>query len=103
MDERGSHKSTKALGRGALGGDGVEVVAGIQRAAGIVDEDVIQCVATAKRSLEFLAGAKRSHLAQVHDRHAITMALRLLQIMRGEKQGRAVVGPQINEMFPDRV
>src|ERR1017187_3378808 len=93
----------KALGRRAFGGYVAEVAAGIKRAAGIVDEDIIQRVARAKRGFEFFAGAKRSHLAQVHDRHAITMALRLLQVMGGEKQGRAVIGPQINEMFPNRV
>src|ERR1035441_10679901 len=68
----------KALGRGAFGGDATEGAAGIQGGAGIVDEDVIQRMADAKRGLEFLAGAQRSHLAQVHDRHSVTMALRLL-------------------------
>src|ERR1017187_2445379 len=94
---------TKALGCGAFGGYVAEVAAGIQGAAGIVDKYVIQRVAAAQRGLKFFAGAKRRHLAQVHDRHAITMALRLLQIMGGEEQGRAVIGPQINEMFPNRV
>src|ERR1035437_6444621 len=93
----------KALGRGAFGGCVAEGATGIKGAAGIVDEDVIQRVAGAKRGLEFFAGAQRSHLAQVHDRHAITMALRLLEVMGGEEQGRAVVGPQIHEMFPNRV
>src|ERR1019366_3141347 len=39
---------TKALGRGAFGRDGTEVVAGIQRAAGIMDENIIQRVTVAK-------------------------------------------------------
>ena len=39
----------------------------------------------------------------MHDRDALTMALRLLQIMSGEKQGRAVVGPQVKETFPNSV
>src|ERR1035437_391281 len=93
----------KALGRGAFGGCVAEGATGIKGAASIVDEDVIQRMSGAKRGLELLAGAQRSHLAQVHDRDAITMALRLLQIMGGEEQGRAIVGPQINEMFPNRV
>src|ERR1035441_2371827 len=93
----------KALGRGAFGGCVAEGATGIQGAAGIVDEDVIQRVTGAKGCLEFFAGAQRSDLAQVHDRDAITMALRFLQVMGGEEQGRAVVGPQINEMFPNRV
>src|ERR1019366_3520965 len=93
----------KALGRSACGGYVAEGAAGIKGASGIVDEDLIQRVAAAKRGLEFLACAKRSHLAQVHDRDAITMALRLLQVMGGEEQGRAVVGPQIDEMFPNSV
>src|SRR5450759_2935112 len=83
VDESGGHNLglTKALGRRALGGYLAEGAAGIKGAAGIVHEDLIQRVtAAAKRGLEFFAGAKRSHLAQVHDRDAITMALRLLQI-----------------------
>ena len=103
VDESGGHKLAKALGRRAFGGDGSEVAAGIQGAAGIMDEDVIQRVAGAKRGFEFLAGAQRCHLAQMHDCHAITMALRLLQIMRGEEQRRAVIGPHIHEMLPNRV
>src|ERR1035438_1268868 len=94
---------TKALGRGAFGGCVAEGATGIKGAAGIVDEDVIQRVAGAKRGLELFAGAQRSHLAQVHDRDAITMALRFLQVMGGEEQGRAIVGPQINEVLPNRV
>src|ERR1017187_4820853 len=93
----------KALGRGAFGGCVAEGATGIQGAAGIVDENVIQRVAGTKRCLELFAGAQRSHLAQVHDRDAITMALRFLQVMGGEEQGRAIVGPQINEVFPNRV
>src|ERR1039458_10051553 len=93
----------KALGRGAFGGCVAEGATGIKGAAGIVYEDLIQRVARAERGLEFFARAKRSHLAQVHDRDAITMALRLLQVMGGEEQGRAIVGPQINEGFPKRV
>src|ERR1039458_3152705 len=94
---------TKALGRGAFGGCVAEGATGIKGAAGIVDEDVIQRAAGVKRGLELFAGAQRSHLAQVHDRDAITMALRFLQVMGGEEQGRAIVGPQINEMLPNRV
>src|ERR1035437_9546051 len=94
----------KALGRSAFGGYVAEGAAGIESAAGIVDEDLIQRVAAAaQRGLQFFAGAQRSHFAQVHDRHAIAMALRLLQVMGGEEQGRAVVGPQIDEMFPNSV
>src|ERR1017187_2218143 len=93
----------KALGCSAFGGYVAEGAAGIQGAAGIVYEDLIQRVARAERGLEFFARAKRSHLAQVHDRDAITMALRLLKVMGGEEQGRAIVGPQINEVFPNRV
>ena len=81
----------KALGRGAFGGYVAESTAGIKGGAGIVGEDVIQRVAAAKRAFEFFAGAQCNQLAQVHDRDAITMALRLLQIMGGEEQGRAVV------------
>src|ERR1035438_6772257 len=94
----------KALGRGAFGGYVAEGAAGIQGGTGIVDEDLIQRVAAvAKRGLKFFAGAQRIQLAQVHDRDAITMALRFLQVMGGEEQGRAIVGPQINQMFPNRV
>src|ERR1019366_6472202 len=94
----------KALGRRALGGYGAEVAARIEGAAGVADEDLIQRVdAAAQRGLEFLAGAQRIQLAQVHDGDAIAMALRLLQIMSGEEQCGAVVGPQIGEMFPDSV
>src|ERR1035438_4146570 len=94
----------KALGRGAFGGYVAEVAAGIKGAASIVREDLIQRVAAAaQRGLEFFAGAKRGHLAQVHDRDAIAITLRLLQVVRGEEQGRAVVGPQIDEMLPNSV
>src|ERR1017187_6743698 len=94
----------KPLGRSAFGGYVTEAAAGIKGAAGIVCEDLIQRVsATAQRGLEFFAGAQRIQFAQVHDRDAITMALRLLQVMGGEEKGRAVVGPQINEMFPNGV
>src|ERR1017187_4116697 len=93
----------KALGRSAFGGNVAEAAAGIQRCAGIVDEDVIQGVAGAQRGLEFLGGAERGHFAEVHDGHAITILLRLLQVMRGEEQGRAVVGPQVDQMFPNSV
>src|ERR1019366_3797171 len=82
VNESGGHslRLTKALGRGAFGGYVVEVAAGIKGAAGIMDEDIIQRVAAAaQRGLEFFAGAQRRHLAQVHDRHAVTMALRFLQ------------------------
>src|ERR1035437_4812985 len=48
---------TKALGRRAFGGNAAESAAGIQGAAGIVDEDIIECVAGAQRGFEFLAGA----------------------------------------------
>src|SRR5664279_5053546 len=92
----------QALGRNAFGGYAAEGTAGIQSAAAVVDEDLIQrAAAAAQRGLQFFAGAQRSHLAQVHDRDAITIALRLLQVMGGEEQGGAVVGPQINEMFPN--
>src|ERR1019366_8519347 len=91
----------KALGRSALGGYVAEGPAGIKGTAGIVGEDLIQRVdAAAQRGLKFFAGAQRIHLAQVHDRNAITMALRLLQVMGGEKQGRAVVRAQLNAMLP---
>src|ERR1035438_3119261 len=93
----------EALGRSSFSGYVAEGATGVQGGAGIVDEDVIQRVAGAKRGLELFAGAQRSHLAQVHDRHTITMALRLLQVMGGEEQGRAVVDPQVHEMFPGRV
>src|ERR1039457_6861959 len=93
----------KALGGSAFGGNVAEAAAGIERCAGIVDEDVIQRVAGAQRGLEFLAGAKRGHFAEVHDRHAIAIFLRLLQVMRGKEQSRTVVGPQIDQMFPDSV
>src|ERR1035441_2742001 len=93
----------KALGRSAFGGNVAEATAGIERRAGIVDEDVIQRVAGAQRGLEFLGGAKRGHFAEVHDGHAIAILLRLLQVMRGEEQGCAVVGPQIDQMFPNSV
>src|ERR1017187_4299383 len=99
----GGHKSTQPLGRGAFGGDGTEVITRIQRAAGIVGEDVIQRVAAAERGFKFFASSERRHLALLHDGDTVTMALRFLQIMSGEKQGRAVVGAQINEMPPDRV
>src|ERR1035438_6742423 len=94
----------KALGRGAFGGYVAEVAAGIKGAASIVREDLIQRVAVAaQRGLEFFAGAKRGHFAQVHDRGAVAIALRLLEVMGGEKQRGAVAGPQIDEMFPNRV
>src|ERR1039458_10687706 len=48
----------KALGGSAFGGNVAKAAAGIQRCAGIVDEDVIQRVAGAQRGLEFLAGAR---------------------------------------------
>jgi hypothetical protein len=57
----------------------VEVAAGIKGAAGKVNEDVIErMAAVAKRGLEFFAGAQGIQLAQVHDRDAIAIALRLL-------------------------
>src|ERR1039458_8046417 len=93
----------KALGGSTFGGNVAETAAGIERRAGIVDKDVIQGVAGAQRGLEFLAGAKRGHFAEVHDRHAIAIFLRLLQVMRGKEQSRTVVGPQIDQMFPDSV
>src|ERR1035441_4253147 len=93
----------KALGRSSFGGNVAETAAGIERRAGIVDEDVIQRVAGAQRGLEFLGGAERGHLAEVHDGHAIAKLLRLLQVMRGEEQGCAIVGPQIDQMFPNSV
>src|ERR1035441_3881010 len=96
--------SAKALGCGTFGGYVADVAAGIKAGAGIVDKDLIERVsATAKQGFEFFAGAQRSHLAQVHDRHAITMALRLLQVMGGEEQGRAEVSPHIHQKFPNRV
>src|ERR1035438_8925875 len=75
-EKKGGHRLSQPLGRGALGGDGAEVVAGIQRAAGIMGEDIIQRVAAAERIFKFFASAERSHLAEVHDRHAVTMTLR---------------------------
>src|SRR5271157_2804138 len=94
----------KTLGRGAFGGYAAEGSTGIKGAAGIVDKDLIQRVAAAaKRSFKLFYCAKGIHLAQVHDREAIAMALRLLQVMGGEEQGRAVVGPQIDQMFPDSI
>src|ERR1017187_3613566 len=94
----------KALRRCAFGAYVVEVAAGIKGAAGIVNKDIIERVAAAaQRGLEFFAGAKGIQFAQVHDRDAITMALSLLQVMGREEQRCAIVGPQINEMFPNRV
>src|ERR1022692_4717819 len=93
----------KALFGSAFGGNVAEAAAGIERRAGIVYEDVIQRVASAQRGLEFLGGAKRGHLAEVHDRHAVAIFLRLLQVMCGEEQGRAVVGSQVDQMFPNSV
>src|ERR1035441_8582607 len=94
----------KALGGCAFGAYVVEVAAGIKGAAGIVNEDVIQRVTVAaQRGLEFFTGAKRIQFAQVHNRDAITIALRLLQVMGREEQRCAIVGPQINEMFPNSV
>src|ERR1035438_8739621 len=82
----------KALGGSAFGGNVAEAAAGIQRCAGIVDEDVIQRVAGAQRGLEFLAGAKRGDFAEVHDGQAIAIFLRVLQVMRRSEEGGAVVG-----------
>src|ERR1019366_2753656 len=94
----------KALGGCTFGAYVVEVAAGIKGAAGIVNEDVIQRVTVAaQRDLEFFAGAKGIQFAQVHNRDAITIALCLLQVMGREEQRCAIVGPQINEMFPNRV
>src|ERR1035437_1382684 len=94
----------QALGRGAFGGHVAKGATGIKGGAGIVHEDLIQRVAAAaQRGLEFMAGAKRGHLPPVQDRDAITMALCLLHVMGGEEQGRAIVGPQIDEMFPNRI
>src|ERR1022692_2025339 len=94
----------KALGGCTFGAYVVEVAAGIKGAAGIVNEDIIERVAAvAQRGLEFFAGAKRIQLAQMHDRDAIAIALRLLQVMGREEQGRSVVGSQINEMLPNSV
>src|ERR1035441_125712 len=58
----------EALGRSPFGGDVTEGATVIQGAAGIVDEDVIQRVAGAKRGLELFAGAQRSHLARSEER-----------------------------------
>src|ERR1019366_1537035 len=92
----------KALRGCAFGAYVVEVAAGIKGAAGIVNEDIIERVAAvAQRGLEFFTGAKRIQFAQVHNRDEITIALGLLQVMGGEEQGRSVVGPQIDEMFPN--
>src|ERR1019366_6090865 len=94
--------SPKALGGCAFGTYVAKAATGIKGAAGIVNENIIERVAAvAQRGLEFFAGAKCIQFAQVHDRDAITIALRLLQVMSCEEQGRAVVGPQINEMFPN--
>src|ERR1019366_1566738 len=94
----------KALGRCAFGAYVVEVASGIKGAPSIVNKDLVQRVAAvAQRCLEFFTGAKRIQLAQVHNRDAITIALRLLQVMGREEQGRSVVGAQIDEMFPNRV
>src|ERR1039458_246280 len=95
---------TQALGSGAFGGDVAEGAAGLKGGAGIVDEDFTQRVgAAAQRGLEFFGRAKRIQLAQMHDSDAIAMALRLLQEMGSEEQSGAVVGPQIDQMFPDRI
>src|ERR1035438_3565887 len=48
---------SKALGRSAFGGYVAEGAAGIKGAAGIMNEDLIQCVAPAKRGFEFFGGA----------------------------------------------
>src|ERR1019366_4451776 len=94
----------KALRRCAFGAYVVEVAAGFKGAAGIVNEDIIERVAAvAQRGLEFFTGAKRIQFAQVHDRDTIAIALRLLQVMGREEQGRSVVGPQINQMFPNSI
>src|ERR1039458_4639138 len=95
---------TQALGGGAFGGDVAEAAARLQGGARIVDEDFTQRVdAAAQRGLEFFDRAKRIQLAQMHDGDAIAMALRLLQVMGSEEQSGAVVGPQIDQMFPDRI
>ena len=93
-----------ALGCSAFGGYVAEVAAGIEGGAGKFHENIIQRVAAAaKRALEFFASAKRSHLAQVHDRDAVTMALRFLKVMSSKEQGRAIIRTHINEIFPNRV
>src|ERR1035441_6881717 len=94
----------KALGGCTFGAYVVEVAAGIKGAAGIVNEDIIErVIVAAQRGLEFFTGAKRIQFAQVHNRDAITIALRFLQVMGREEQGRSIVGTQINEMFPNSV
>ena len=57
----------------------------------------------AKRRLKFLASTKRRYLAEVHNRDAIAMAFRLLKVVCGKEQGCAVVGTQIDQVFPNRV
>src|ERR1700690_918171 len=91
------------LGRSAFGRNAAEVAAGFEGGAGIVDEDLVQCVAASKRGLELFDRAERIHLAQVHDRDAVAMALGLLQVVGSEEQGGAIVGSEVHQMFPDSV
>src|ERR1039457_5769013 len=65
--------------------------------------DTGSCSQTWAGGPEFFAGAERSHLAQVHNRDPITMALRFLQVMCDKEQSRAVVGPQLKAGFPNSV
>src|ERR1019366_2832417 len=75
-----------ALGGCAFSGYIAEGSGGIKGVTGIMHKDIIDCVSgTAKRNLEFYTGAKGSHFAQVHDRNAITLALRFLKVMSCEK------------------
>src|ERR1022692_2968102 len=81
---------TKALLGSAFGGYVADRAAGIA-ATRIMVEYVIERVSCAQRGLEFFAGAQRRQFASLHDRDTITMAFRLLQVVRREEQSRAVV------------
>src|SRR5579884_4424129 len=70
-------------------------------AAGVVLEDVVEGgIRSSERSLQLLRCADGRDPPQVHHRDPVAQLLGLVHVVGGEKDGGAVVGPKMLDVFP---
>src|SRR5271165_1991742 len=71
----------------------------VQRAAGVVAEDVVQGHVLAERRLQVARGAGRPDMAQVHERQPVAVGVRLVHVVRRHQDGHAVFrGQQLRDV-----
>src|SRR5208337_746415 len=97
-----SSRLTQPLGRAPGSGHFTVTSPGIDHAARIMDEDIIQSgLLAAQRRLESRGRANGRHPAQMHDRHPVAQVIGFLHEVGGHHDGGAIFPAQFLDMLPD--